>query len=288
MTRPSAPPRRFPRRAANPALARWLFIIAAVAVVLGVIEASQWLGPVPPWAPTVSFRPNAPAVPPRPLTREADQVARRAATGETDYFTLPSAAPTVLWKLNAATGTFTPGRHLPQFTPVESLRVLPLDGLIEVRLPDGETGYLMQSTLTAGTTAAARLEACHADPGPSIPNAELLLYRTPGDAPLVVRNDGTFPAVVKLRNARGETAASVFLPPGQQKTVHLPRGVAYRPDFAVGPLFSRRCAAFSGGMLARRFPEARTVEALTPLVVPPNAAVSERLTDIPDSVFNRD
>lgn len=286
--RPPPEPVEKPPPPRGPSLGRWVFVVAAATAVLGILEASRWMGPVPPSAPTVSIRPNAPAVPPRPLAPDAEQTGVRSATGVTDYFTVPTPGPTVLWKLDKATRNFSPGRHLPPFTPVESLRILPRDGLVEVRLPDGETGFLMQSRLVAGDAGAARLEACHTDPGPTVPNGELLVYRTPGPAPLAVRNQGTYPAVVKLRNERGETAASVFLLPGGTATVNLPRDVVLRVDFAVGPLFSRRCNAFSGGMLARRFPDAARVASLTPLVVPPDAAMTERLTEIPESVFNRD
>jgi hypothetical protein len=61
--------------------------------------------------------------------------------------------------------------------------------------------------------------------------------------------------VVKLRDAVGVVAVSVFVAPSGTATVtNLPEA-SYRPEFAVGELWSRACHGFAAGMRAERFAE---------------------------------
>ena len=91
--------------------------------------------------------------------------------------------------------------------------------------------------------------------------------------------------VVKLRDRIGMVAATVFLAPGGDATVDgLPSG-AYRPDFAMGELWSRAC-----NMLRRRharaaLPRLHRPSALGTLVIPPDLPGQPPPVDISDQEF---
>jgi hypothetical protein len=94
--------------------------------------------------------------------------------------------------------------------------------------------------------------------------------------------------VVKLRDASGRAVASVFVDAGGTTVVgDLPTGV-YRPEFAVGELWSRACDSFAAGMRAQRFAGYASVSGLSPLVIPPDLSVAPPPVDIPDQAFEQD
>ena len=109
-----------------------------------------------------------------------------------------------------------------------------------------------------------------------------------GTGRLVLDNRTTQPAVVKLRDATGNMAASVFLGPGGHAEINdLPSG-QYRPDFAIGELWSRACNGFAAGMRAQRLARLATLEALSPLTIPPDRPGEAPAADIPDLAFERE
>ena len=96
------------------------------------------------------------------------------------------------------------------------------------------------------------------------------------------------PAVVKLRDAAGHSAASVFVAAGATTALtDLPDGV-YRPDFAVGELWSRACGTFTAGMRAQRFAGFGSLSGLSPLVIPPELSAAAMPVDIPDQTFEQE
>jgi len=102
---------------------------------------------------------------------------------------------------------------------------------------------------------------------------------------LRIENWAAEPAVVRLRTEQDETAVSVFVAPGSIVTVDgLPEG-AYRPEFAVGELWSRACNEFAAGMRSQRFGGFSGLNDLQPLLIPP---VTIQPIDIPAPVFARD
>jgi hypothetical protein len=61
--------------------------------------------------------------------------------------------------------------------------------------------------------------------------------------------------------------------------------VSYRPEYAIGELWSRACNSFAAGMRAQRFPFFATPAALPLLVIPPGVSVVPAPEDIPDAAF---
>ena len=81
---------------------------------------------------------------------------------------------------------------------------------------------------------------------------------------------------------------TTYLAPNGHVTIEgLPEG-RYRPDFAIGELWSRACQSFAAGMRAQRLSGYFTLNALTPLTIPPDAAGEPPPTDISDQTFERD
>ncbi len=79
----------------------------------------------------------------------------------------------------------------------------------------------------------------------------------------------------------------MFVAPGATASVtDLPDG-SYRPEFAIGELWSRACHDFTAGMRAQRLPATASLAALSPLVIPPELSVPPRPVDIPDRHSNR-
>jgi hypothetical protein len=62
---------------------------------------------------------------------------------------------------------------------------------------------------------------------------------------------------------------------------------SYRPEFAVGELWSRACRGFAAGMRAERFAEFTPLSSLSPLLVPPDLSDAPP-QDIPDAMFERE
>jgi hypothetical protein len=92
--------------------------------------------------------------------------------------------------------------------------------------------------------------------------------------------------VVKLRDAAGTVVAAVFLGPGSRVQVNgLPEGL-YRPEFAIGEVWSRACNLFAAGMRARRMDAAVELPGETHIVVAPDGG-EPAASDISDQAFEQ-
>ncbi len=104
---------------------------------------------------------------------------------------------------------------------------------------------------------------------------------------LEISNRGAQPAVVKLRDPSGSAAATVYVAPGNTAVVNNLPDAVYRPDFAIGELWSRACNTFAAGMRAERFRVYVLPSEQSPLLIPPDLSVMPAAADIPDAVFER-
>lgn len=256
--------------------------IVCLAAIMAVLQLSHH--PKPPQGPVIRpFAPSAPAV--RPL---AAPPATAAANGPTTHYVLPSGEETVLWRHDAARDAFLPAGHVAAFSPVRALRLIPQHGLVEISLADGGTGFIDAARLTPGDRATARQAYCAYNAGASPGNGAVLGRHGDGTARVEISNHGSLPVVVKLRDASGQAAASVFVAPANSATVENLPDTTYRPDFAVGELWSRACNGFAAGMRAQRFAGYASPSGLSPLVIPPDLSVAPAPEDISDAEFERE
>jgi hypothetical protein len=263
-------------------IALWLGLggVALIASVELVLHVLALPGPTQ----TENIRPNAPIVAPGPGTVAPLPL---RLPGVPNVYVLPAGGPAVVWRLDATRHAFVPIGQLPPFSAVQALRVVRDKGLVEIRVSDTSVGFIEASRVIPGNLTAAHEAYCAYDAGPSPANGEVLARHGSGPGRLAIRNRGDQPAVVKLRDAAGVSAATVFLQPGSETEVTgLPDG-AYRPDFAVGELWSRVCNSFAAGMRAQRFTAETSLSALSPLVIPPDAVGQASVADIPDQAFER-
>ncbi len=260
--------------------------VTCLAVVMAVLEFSR---PAPPPSPPVA-RPFAPSVMPA-TTRPpvpASGAAASPAGGMTTHYVVPASGATVLWRRDAARDAYLPAGELPVFSPVRALGLVAAHGLVEIRLADGGSGFVDAARLAPGDGAAAHRAYCAYNAGPSPQNGDVLERHGDGGAQVLIANRSEQPAVVKLRDASGKAAATVFMAPGGSTTVaNLPDG-SYRPEFAIGELWSRACHDFSAGTRAQRFAGYASLSGLSPLVIPPDLSVAAAPVDIPDAAFERE
>jgi hypothetical protein len=168
---------------------------------------------------------------------------------------------------------------------VQALRLVQQHGLIEIRMADGDLGFVDATRLAPGDQLAAHRSYRTYNAGPPPQNGVVLGRHGSGGARLRIDNHGTQPTVVKLRDNAGAVAVSVFLAPGGTATVTDLPDASYRAEFAVGELWSRACNGFSAGMRAQRFAEFVPLSALSPLAVPPELSDAAPPQDIPDAAF---
>jgi len=258
-----------------------LFSLAAIMAVVALTHPS-------PSRPPAAARPfvmagpsdgKAPADPPRAV---------HPFVGTATHYVLPAAGTTVLWRHDAGRDAYVPGGHLDDFESVEAVGLVASHGLIEIRLDGGESGYVDAGRLAVGDLAAARRASCAYNAGPSPLNGAILERRGTGASRLTIENRAGQPAVVKLRDAAGKVALSVFLAQRGSATVTGLPDADYRPEFAVGELWSRVCNSFTAGMRAQRLADFAPPAALSPLVVPPTPSAAAPPEDIPDAEFARE
>lgn len=278
----SEPESRLPRFSDLPLLlwvflgGLFLFACAMALVELARSPKQQGSAEVRPFAPMVAPAPTAPpASAPAPMVEGAT------------HYVLPGGGDAVMWRWDPAHDTFLPAGRLADFTAVQAIGVVSQHGLIEIRLADGSSGYVDASRLAPGGQREAHRAYCSYNAGPEPQNGEVLQSNGAGAGRLAISNHTSEPAVVKLREPSGRVAASVFLSPGGNAVLRVPDRV-YRPDFAVGELWSRACNRFAAGMRAQRFSGYASVSGLSPLVIPPDLSVSPPPVDIPDGEFERD
>jgi hypothetical protein len=63
---------------------------------------------------------------------------------------------------------------------------------------------------------------------------------------------------------------------------------AYRPEYAIGELWSRACSDFAAGMRAQRLPTFVELSGLERLTLPPDLPGQAPPADIADQEFERD
>jgi hypothetical protein len=207
--------------------------------------------------------------------------------GTPNFYVVPGGSPAVLWRLDTEHSTLVQIGQLPPFSAVQAIRLIRQNGMLEVLVNDHTNGFIGADHLTPGNVESARRAYCGYNAGPAPFDGELLERHGHGNGALEMENHAVQPVVVKLRDAAGAVALSVFLGPGGQAAFDgLPDGV-YHTEFAIGELWSRACNSFAAGMRARRLEEALTVPSDSPLVVTVEGEVPGA-ADIPDQAFERE
>ncbi len=279
---PPVPKTRGPRFADLP-LAVWAGL--AIVSALAVTEAVWHLTASPPVDNTVDVPATAPTVAPQ-VPPAASHPVRLA--GTPNVYVLPAGSPALVLRYDQPHNAFVPIGQLPPFSAVQALRVLRDHGLVEIRLTPSTTGFIDASRLQPGNLTAAREAYCTYNSGPPPTNGEVLARSGGGDQQMTIANHSGQPLVVKLRDRNGVAAATVYLAPGGETVVGgLPPG-AYRPDFAVGELWSRACNSFAAGMRAERLPGFFELSTQGALAIPPDLPDQPPPADIPDQDFEHD
>ena len=129
-----------------------LFCLAAVMTIVPIVQLTRPPPPAPP-AAARAFAPSAPQVQAPPMAPM--RVATPAADLAT-HFVLPSGGSAVLWRRDPVRDGYLPGGQAAEFTPVQVLRRLPQHGLVEIRLTDGDSGFVDAARLAPGDQLAAR------------------------------------------------------------------------------------------------------------------------------------
>lgn len=264
----------------------WLGLAAFLS--LGVTEVVLHLR-AEPTVVRAPIRPNAATV--APLSQSAHQAvlygpAPAQLPGTPNFYVTPAASPAVLWRLDAEKNVLVPLGQLAPFSSVQALRLLRPTGLLEVVVSDGQTGFVQAAHVTPGNADAAHRAYCGYNAGVMPADGEVLEHRGSGSGRLEVDNRSMQPAVVKLRDQAGAVVVAVFLAPvGHADLAGLPAGI-YRPDYAIGELWSRACGIFAAGMRARRMDGVLVVPRDEHLVVSEDPA-GPRASDIADAAFER-
>jgi DnaJ domain len=228
---------------------------------------------VPATAPTVP--PQTPPAPPRPIRL----------IGTPNVYVIPAASPALVLRYDQPHNTFVPIGQLPAFSAAQAVRVLQDHGLVEIRLTDAATGFIDASRLAPGNVAAAHQAYCTYNSGPPPTNGEILDRNGTGAGQATIQNRGDQPVVVKLRDSNGVAAVTVYLEPGGDAFVSGLPGGAYRPDYAVGELWSRACNSFAAGMRAQRFAAFAELSVSATLTIPPDLPDQAAPVDISDQDF---
>jgi hypothetical protein len=256
--------------------------LVCLAAVMTVVQFNRHRAP-PPGPVIRPYAPSASTVRPPPAPAMV-----ATASGPTTHYVLPAGEDTVLWRHDSGRDAYLPAGHVAAFSPVRALSLVPQHGLVEIGLADGGSGFIAATRLALGDRVAARRAFCAYDAGPSPHNGEVLGRHGDGEARVEISNRSGQPAVVKLRDAAGLAAATVFLAPHDRTIVANLPDTVYRPDFAIGELWSRACNGFAAGMRAQRFAGYASPSGLSPLVIPPDLSVAPAPEDISDAAFERD
>jgi hypothetical protein len=281
-------PTRNPRFSDMP-IAVWA--VLGTILVVGVYEVFVHLMAMPPIPQRPTITANAPVV--APLTPEAQRLVDYGPTpvrlpGTPNFYVIPASGVTVLWQVDEAKKAFVPAGRLPPFSAVQALRLFRQNGLVEVKVTDTATGFIEAGRLAPGDANAAHNAYCAYNAGPAPANGEVFRQTGNGTGRLALDNRTTQPAVVKLRDASGSVVVTTYLAPSGHVEINgLPEG-RYRPEFAIGELWSRACQSFAAGMRAQRLRGYFTLSALTPLTIPPNLPGEPPPSDISDETFHRD
>jgi hypothetical protein len=226
----------------------------------------------------------AEAPPPRlvALMQPEPKAAPMVPVGAPTHYVLPAGGTAPLWRYDAVNSRYLPAAHLEPFTGVSVLDSPVHDGMVEVRVSDGQ-GYIDATRLAPGGTKAARLAYCSYNAGPPLAAGEVLVRHGTGDAVLRIDNTNAEPVVLKLRDAQGTTAVSVHAEQGTTEVAGLPPG-NYTAEYATGTLWSRACGSFVAGERAWRLALPLTLAAQADLTVPAPAPAAAEIS--PDGFSN--
>jgi hypothetical protein len=282
----ATPPTRHPRLRDLP-VAVWAGM--AVVLMVGAIEIALHLTSGIPHTRQDSIPPNAREVPPPALTEPMQPSYGPAPVrlaGTPNFYVMPMAGPSTLWRSDDVRHTLVPWGTLPPFSAVQGLRMFKSNGMVEVKVTDSANGFIEAGRLTPGDAAAAARAWCSYNAGPTPANGEVLTRAAAGKSSLSLDNQSGQPAVVKIRSADGSVAASVFLGPGGQTTVDgLPDEPAHL-DFATGEVWSRACHGFAASMRAQRLPNPITIGPATGMTIPPAPSLGP--VDLSDQGFEQE
>jgi hypothetical protein len=212
--------------------------------------------PLPPRLAAL-YEPPPPAAPLQP-------------TGTPTHYVLPTGGTAPLWRYDPAQSRYLPAAHLEPFSGVAVLDTPPRDGMVEIRVTEGQ-GFIDATRLAPGGTRAARQAYCSYNAGPPLVPGEVLARHGFGDATLRIDNTTAEPVVLKLRDARGTTALSVHAAQGVTRVTGLPAGT-YTAEYATGTLWSRACGSFIAGERTWRLPVSVALNGEARLAVPASAA----------------
>jgi DnaJ-like protein len=283
------PPTRHPRPRDLP-VAVWVGMAAVVLV--GAVEIARHLIPASPRARQETIPATATEVPPRgpndpPRSIFGPAPVRLA--GTPNFYIVPAASPSILWREDDARHTLVPWETLPPFSAVQGLRLFKSNGMVEVKVTDSANGFIEAGRLTPGDAVAANRAWCTYNAGPTPANGEILSQAplppdVTGRAKLLIQNQSGQPAVVKIRTADG--AVSVFLAPGGQTALEGLPPDPVRLEYAIGEVWSRACHGFSAGMRAQRLADPVVIGAVTRLTIPPDPSLGP--VDLPDQAFEQE
>jgi len=285
---PPPPPPEPSARARGPRLSDLplgVWAILAMVVMFAGFEAVLHLAAPPSQDQTVdvpatapSVPPQAPPPPPRPIRL----------FGTANVYVVPAGGPAVVLRYDPGQRAFVPIGQLPAFSTAQAIRVFRDNGLVEIRLTASAVGFIPAARLSVGNAEAAHEAYCTYNAGPPPANGEILGRAGAGVGKTTIENRSGQPVVVKLRDNNGVAAATVFLAPGGDAEVGDLPGGAYRPDYAMGDLWSRACNIFAAGMRAQRFPGYADLSALPTVVIPPDLPNQPPPVDISDQEFEHD
>jgi len=262
-----------------------VWVILAFIVVFAGFEAVLHLTAPPVRNDTVDVPATAPTVPPETLPPPPRPV---RLFGIPNVYVVPAGNPALVLRYDAGRHGFVPIGQLPPFSVAQATRVLRDNGLVEIRLTESAVGFIDASRLAPGNATAARQAYCAYNAGPPPANGEILHRAGAGAGSMTVENRTGQSVVMKLRDRQGVPAVTVFLAPGGDATVDGLPGGEYRPDFAMGDLWSRACDIFAAGMRAQRFAGYADLSALRTVVIPPDLSGGSQLVDISDEDFAHD
>jgi DnaJ domain len=262
-----------------------LGVFLAVCIVEVVVHLANPDAQAP--AGTVSIPATAASV--EPLTPAQDAELRYGPAplhlpGTANFYVNPAGGPAILYRLQPDHKTLVAEARLPPFSSVQATKLYTQSGVIEVLTGDGTTGFIPVGHLSPGGLAAARTAYCCYNAGTLPQDGEVLERSGNGPETLQVENRSIEPAVIRLRDAAGAAVVSVFLSPGGHAEVPgIPAG-EFRPEYAIGELWSRACNGFATGMRAWQLTQTVRLPGQAPVVVT-NDTDPSMGTAIPQDVF---
>jgi DnaJ domain len=256
---------------------------------LGVYEITRHLAAPSPVS-NAGIKPNAATVAPLSASEHRAVLYGPAPVrlaGNPNFYVVPAGSPAVVWRHDADHDKLVALLELPPFSSVQVVRLIRKTAMLEVMISNLGTGFISAEHLMPGDAEAARSAYCSYNSGPTPFDGELLERQGTGSSTLSVENRALQPAVVKFRDQTGAAIVAVFLGPGSRTELSgLPEGL-YRPEFAIGEMWSRACNLFAAGMQARRMDEPIRLPGSPPIVLAPDGG-EPPASDVSDQAFEQD